>query len=136
MNTYNRVENHVILPGNLRIRTGYKLILKENDEETTFEFALFMDNDFRGILVSFLDLIDELKIVQLYEVSYIFTFNNNLYENIGNDLFIHILGDHNQSSSNNFFYELEEEKCDISMDEEEEEEEEEGEEEEMQVEYN
>ena len=106
MNTYNCVENHIILPGNFYIRYGYKLILKENNEETTFEYALFIDNDFRGILVSLLDLIDELIIVQLYEVSYIFTFDNNLYENIGNCLFIHVLGDHSQNYNRSFFFKL------------------------------
>ena len=123
MNTYNRVENHIILPGNFYIRSRYKLIFKENDEETTFEYALFMDNDFRGILVTFLNFIDELKIIQLHEISYIFTFNNNLYESIGNGVFIHVLGDHSQNYNRSFFYELEEENYDISMDEEEEDEE-------------
>ena len=50
MNTYNCVENHIILPGNFHIRSGYKLILKENDEETTFAYALFIDNNFRGFI--------------------------------------------------------------------------------------
>ena len=123
MNTCNHVENHIILPGNFYIRYGYKLILKENNEETTFEYALFIDNDFRGILVSFLDLIDDLIIVQLYEISYIVTFDNNLYENIGNCLFIYVLGVHSQNYNRSFLYELEEENYDISMDEEEEDEE-------------
>ena len=130
MSIYNRLENHVILPGNFCIRTGYKLILKENDEETTLEFALFMDNDFVGLLISFLNHIDEPKIIQLCEVSYIFTFNNNLYESIGNGLFIHVLGNHSENSTNNFFYELEEENYDIFMDDEEEENKEEEKEEE------